>query len=137
MLVRLSSLKHTQVLLNHDRSLYWSLWTFEHQRWDLYKLANFLLVDDAIEYFFFAWLVERIVRKFDQFLTFHIDQIYLMVGKYFLKVHNYERDWSPSIDVGSSETSELRSLIYQLAFPEHQLEQTVLIHQFVVPSHLS
>ena len=58
MLVGFSGFVHSEVLLDHQSSLDWAIWTLEHAGGNLDELADVLLVGHTVVDLFLGWLLQ-------------------------------------------------------------------------------
>lgn len=131
--VGLPSFEHPEVLLNHCCSEYGAFWTFEHQSWDLDKLAHLILVNNAFEHLLLRrWRVQLILRQFDQLPSIDSCHLHIMLLEEDLELHDDVGYVAPLIDEGPAERGKLGCLLEQLAFSEYELVERILIHQLVV-----
>lgn len=65
-LVGFSGLVHPEVLLKHGGCKNRSLGSLEHAFWYLDKLADLVLVGDAVEHLLLGWLVQTLSSQLDQ-----------------------------------------------------------------------
>ena len=136
-LVGFSGLVHSEVFLEHLGGKNGPLRSLEHACWYLDQLADLILVGDAVEHLLLGWLIQVLSSQLDQRPAVNVSQLDVEVSEELLKVHQDEGDRAPLVDVCSPERDELRRLVNELSFPEHELMQRVLVHELVVAPGLS
>lgn len=134
MLVSFSCFVHSEILLDYSRCKHEAFWSFEHSGWNLHQLSNFVLVVNTVKHFFFTWLIQILSCKLNKLPAIHIRQLHVIIREQLFKIHQDKRHWTPLVNICPPERNELRCLVDEFTFPEHQLMQGVLVHELVVTS---